>query len=533
MTIKSLPAIGTRISSAGSLGTIKYVGPVSGTKGEWLGVEWDDAARGKHDGVKDGERYFECLVPNSGSFIRPSAPQLDYGRSFLRALVDKYVELPQGPSGSEYVTLGSSHGAIQVEAVNLDKIRDKFSNLERLREISLDREGVACQDEPGAIQEKCSNLRGVDLSYSLIPSWDVISLIGEELPSLERLALNNNRFRLFTERPSSRAFSKLIELQLSGTMTTWKEMLDIISYMPALKHVEMGYNRLKSLSLDDEHGRPTACGLELVNLDNNPLHDWLEIVGALKTMDKLVRLILTDNDISVIPHPSSLDAPLPWKYLSLVSTGVRDWTSIDALARWCPTLEGLSLFGTPLIEDPENSRIWRQVTIARLPVLRILDGASVSDRQRTDAELFYISMVARTGYPSDEARDLAHPRWVALCQKHETATETRLVVAKEDKLSSRLIPIKVSLVHAFEPPENSEGIPEPQVVRILPTAPLRTVRMKLLKSMKAPRGAKADLWVRMVGGVYRRIGESDGSDEGREIDWWLDEESEVVLCLQG
>lgn len=106
-----------------------------------------------------GTQWCPCIdlarVPNSGSFIRPSAPQLDYGRSFLRALVDKYVEVPQGSTGSEYVTLGSSNGAIQVEAVNLDKIRGKFSNLERLREISLDREGVACQDEPGAIRDKC------------------------------------------------------------------------------------------------------------------------------------------------------------------------------------------------------------------------------------------------------------------------------------------------------------------------------------------------------------------------------------------
>ena len=55
---------------------------------------------------------------------------------------------------------------------------------------------------------------------------------------------------------------------------------------------------------------------------------------------------------------------------------------------------------------------------------------------------------------------------------------------------------------------------------------------KLLKSLKAPRGAQADLWVRMVGGAHSRIGEPDGSDEGREIGWWLEEGSEVMLCLQ-
>ena len=44
------------------IGTIRYVGPVDGTSGEWIGVEWDDVdARGKHDGVSDGRRYFRCL----------------------------------------------------------------------------------------------------------------------------------------------------------------------------------------------------------------------------------------------------------------------------------------------------------------------------------------------------------------------------------------------------------------------------------------------------------------------------------------
>lgn len=49
-----------RISLAGYLGTVRYTGPVEGTSGTWLGIEWDDHARGKHDGVKDGKRYFTC-----------------------------------------------------------------------------------------------------------------------------------------------------------------------------------------------------------------------------------------------------------------------------------------------------------------------------------------------------------------------------------------------------------------------------------------------------------------------------------------
>ena len=54
------PKIGTRISLAGSLGTIKFAGYVDNTNGLWLGVEWDDPQRGKHSGMKDGKQYFHC-----------------------------------------------------------------------------------------------------------------------------------------------------------------------------------------------------------------------------------------------------------------------------------------------------------------------------------------------------------------------------------------------------------------------------------------------------------------------------------------
>lgn len=53
-------AVGSRISYNGHLGTVNYVGPVDNTQGIWLGVEWDDPSRGKHNGSKDGKQYFTC-----------------------------------------------------------------------------------------------------------------------------------------------------------------------------------------------------------------------------------------------------------------------------------------------------------------------------------------------------------------------------------------------------------------------------------------------------------------------------------------
>ncbi|CAA9998071.1 unnamed protein product, partial [Nesidiocoris tenuis] len=54
------PSVGQRIQVGDSRGTVMYVGPVPPTKGIWLGIDWDDPSRGKHDGVYDGQRYFQA-----------------------------------------------------------------------------------------------------------------------------------------------------------------------------------------------------------------------------------------------------------------------------------------------------------------------------------------------------------------------------------------------------------------------------------------------------------------------------------------
>ena len=102
-----------------------------------------------------------CSVPNSGSFIRPTAA-ISYGVTFLNALTTKYIEIPHGTDSQEKVILGSSGGAIEVEAVGLDKIRKTLARLERLRHVSLDNELVARADPPGEVGRTCTGaLAGV------------------------------------------------------------------------------------------------------------------------------------------------------------------------------------------------------------------------------------------------------------------------------------------------------------------------------------------------------------------------------------
>ena len=63
--------VGARLIVDKCKATVRYVGPVDNQQGIWVGLEWDDIARGKHDGVVGGRRYFNCKhSAPKGSFVR-------------------------------------------------------------------------------------------------------------------------------------------------------------------------------------------------------------------------------------------------------------------------------------------------------------------------------------------------------------------------------------------------------------------------------------------------------------------------------
>jgi tubulin-specific chaperone E len=72
--------LGQRVQDlTGYRATVRYIGPVCTSKAKdavWIGVEFDDATRGKHDGSVESEsgelvRFFTCTDGGSGSFLRP------------------------------------------------------------------------------------------------------------------------------------------------------------------------------------------------------------------------------------------------------------------------------------------------------------------------------------------------------------------------------------------------------------------------------------------------------------------------------
>lgn len=139
---------------------------------------------------------FPHSVTKSGSFIRYSPTTVSTGQSFLSALLAKYVDasisaplvsnqnLPadnsrESSSGAstrspavESIVLGSSKGLIEVEAPNLDRVRRKVANIERLKEMSLDGEDVALLNpDDDSTWKLCRSKRASNLMMSGGSRW--------------------------------------------------------------------------------------------------------------------------------------------------------------------------------------------------------------------------------------------------------------------------------------------------------------------------------------------------------------------------
>jgi hypothetical protein len=189
---------GRRLSYDGALCTVKCfisAGKIPGTKGDWLGVEWDDPRRGKHNGVYNSQQYFTCKSkhPSVASFVRPNRKS-DAERTLLEAIRFKYQA---GNSKNTEVVIISGKVA---EEIGFDKISREQSVLADLRVVLVDQlcvNGVAPRGSSSEkvlwaqkeLAEVCPNIVELDVGHNPIERWVDIEDMLEALKLLRVLKL--------------------------------------------------------------------------------------------------------------------------------------------------------------------------------------------------------------------------------------------------------------------------------------------------------------------------------------------------------
>ncbi|KAJ4809988.1 Tubulin-specific chaperone E [Rhynchospora pubera] len=410
--------IGQRVHAAGDprrTGTIRYIGPISGHDGEWIGVDWDADSGGKHDGTVNGTRYFSARTSSSGSFVRAKA--LSAGISFLDAVYRRYRGESTKEEEDEMYVFSTSQRRVSVELVGKNKVEEKLKKFEEILGISVSFMGVSSVEPLGQISTLLPKLKELDLSGNLLSNWQDIASLCEALLSLQMLDLTSNLMEHeVTEYPSLKNIHLLV---LNNCGITWDVVEKLKVSVPLVAELHLMANELKMIE-------PTAGpfvqefnSLRLLNLEANNIDSWDEIL-KLSHLRSLEELHLNKNKLKTIYYPSSDASCVSFENLQCLLLGrndISDVASVDSLNSF-PSLVDVRLSENP-VADPAKGGVPRFVLIARLSKVKILNGSEISPRERRESEIRYIRLImAKMQLNNLEEIHRAHPRFVELKALH-------------------------------------------------------------------------------------------------------------------
>ncbi|KAM4751282.1 tubulin-specific chaperone E [Anableps anableps] len=429
-----LDPVGRRVSCGGERATVRYVGHVSPYEGMWLGVEWDNLERGKHDGSHEGVRYFTCRYPKGGSFVRPV--KVSFGVDFLTAVFMTYQTNTEEVLSEE----------IFVSSKKLEWFVVEEQRFENLPSIMLNHCEVNGPGAAGEIRKTTPNVQWLDLTGSLLSTWKDVAAITEQLDKLEGLQLSVNRISLTSDPWVNRqAFSNLKVLALNSCDLTWLQILECAPMWPQLEDLSVENNNITELQ------RPEGV-LELLkclSLSCNPLVQ--ESVSRLSSLPRLEWLNLSNTRLSMVQLEDAAHAGCTavfpaLKGLSLDHNNISEWSVVNDLAK-LPSLVKLSCRDNKLVSSDGNPKTVNQMIIAKLGHLVYLNNSEISSEERKGAELDYIKMFGEEWLKAGGAAQPSpvfacqHPRYQTLIEKYGAPEEGELKKPEPFALKNQLIKI--------------------------------------------------------------------------------------------
>lgn len=458
--------IGQRRSYAGALCTVRYIGPLSGTKGEWLGVEWDDASRGKHNGQHEGQRVFQCISssPTAASFLRPFRKP-DPEKTLLDAIKSKYAPAAVG-GGHAADGLIEISGKV-VEEVGFDRIQKQLSILADLKIVLVDELVVSGlthrhaseEDKYNAqsdLEQTCPNIVELDLGWNAIETWQDVADACLPFKKLKILKASGLRLREFeAARVDGHPLNGVEELHLNECLITPAQTLQILSpgggcQLSSLRTLSLQSNELESFMDVGESVRRGCSSTTTLILDNNRFTDLSSLPILFSLFPNLTALSLQGSTVSNIGLDSSISFP-KLETLNLAANRIPDYTFIDSLPTLFPNLTSLRISRNPLYEqsksqDDATDGQWQPqqhapstvsdstsyyLTLARIPDLKSLNYTTITPRDREEGEIYYLSVAEKEiksildikDSSKDEAQNILarkrHPRYQSLCAKYD------------------------------------------------------------------------------------------------------------------
>ncbi|KAK4265484.1 hypothetical protein QN277_026533 [Acacia crassicarpa] len=422
--------VGQRVHVYGNprrIGTVKYVGPVEGHPGTWIGVDWDNGDA-KHDGSIKGIRYFHAKSERSGSLVRPQ--NLSQGVPLVEALEIRYRGDSTKDEEDEMYVLSASNRRVSIQLVGKDKVQDKLSRFEELTSASLSYMGVSSPGIPHHINTTIPNMKELDLTGNLLSEWKDVGAICEQLPLLGTLNLSNNFMSPY--RSGLPLLKNIHVLVLNNTAVDWVQVQLLGQSLPTLEELHLMGNNISRILPTSSTVVQGFDSLRLLNLDDNCIAEWEEIM-KLSQLTSLEQLYLNKNCLNCIHYPdhagkyeSEVTCHKPFQNLRCLLLGgnnIGDLASVDSLNLF-PKLMDVRL-SENLVTDPARGGVPRFILIARLAKVQILNGSEISPRERKDSEIRYVRLVM--------SRLLANPEEI---KQHPRFSELNKFYGIEDERTS-------------------------------------------------------------------------------------------------
>ena len=401
--------IGDRIECDEHRGTLKFIGEIEHMDGIWLGIDWDDAARGKHNGSYKGRRYFETKYQTSGSFITPKKAKL--GISFYEAYQMKMQELNE--------------------------------NVTRMRIFVLENRtiyGIGPPETSVPLSDTFSRVVDLDISRNLLKCWEDVHEITSLIPTLTSLNVSHNRLAISDQL--TKTFPNIQELVMNHMSYSWSNILNSTSMFPNLRSLYVCYNDLNELVDSSGHLQK----LERLSIANNHITEWKDIL-KLGQLPELKILYTNHNGLKITYfNDVSLEEEQKTKYfpkletLELNNNEIEDLSSIDELSK-LPNLRNFSITNNPLeTEFKENLYL---VIIGKLGGLETYTKANISATDRKNAEIYYFHTIAKQALRnqwSEEKMVQQHARYKELIRKYGLPNPN-LLQQPSTNLKDKLIPV--------------------------------------------------------------------------------------------
>jgi hypothetical protein len=356
------------------------------------------------------------------------------------------------------------------EEVGFDKIRKQLAQLEELRYVILDglrmwrpevrrnsRGGDELEWPQGAtdIKDACPKTYELDLSRNLFEEWREIAAICEQLDRLRSLRVDGTRFRDTSLTKAElerclRIFAYITTLKLEDDLLPWEDLTSITRQFSNLTTFSASSNFYSSLT--PHVLNPTITDL---TLEEN-LFPSLSALKPLTNMPNLQRLVLKSNNISEI-GTSPLVFPATLKEVDLSFNEITTWSFIEQLEHIFPGLISLRVSHNPLYEAlqapdgrPLTADDGYMLTLARLGNLKTLNHSPISDKERLNAESYYLSLIVKeVQFGPENLREQIlnkHPRYKWLCEEYgEPDIKRSKNAVNPNSLAARLLRIKFYL----------------------------------------------------------------------------------------